>query len=400
MPRALIFPLPWEAVVDFVVLGAAIYALLHWSRDARALRVTLGILLLEAAAVAAASVGLVISVWVLHGMAIVSAVLLIVLFQPELRYALNRLEVVATGQRHGVASVTGYEALAGALYSLAAARRGALVVVQRRDAVTELVNAGVPLGGQLSTEILEAIFRKVSPVHDGAAVIEGCRITRVAALLPLSERSDLPRYWGTRHRAAMGLSEQCDAVVLVVSEERGDVSLIANADFEIVATQEDLMRRLRDLVPSTAAASSRWPVFTRREIGLQLLSVAIAAVVWGAVFLQDTAAVAITVPVQFVDVDDGMHVASDGLPLVNVRLRGSAWRLRSFETDDLVMRVSVAGLGEGTHTLPLDVTGLPVPLGVRVENITPDRLSLQLVSREVGTRGRRRGIQSRPGACE
>jgi DNA integrity scanning protein DisA with diadenylate cyclase activity len=97
-----------------------------------------------------------------------------------------------------------------AVFALATGR-GALVVLVRQDPVDALVSGGVPLGGTVSKEILEAIFRKVSPVHDGATIIERDRISRVGAILPLTERMDLLSEFGTRHRAAFGLAERCDA---------------------------------------------------------------------------------------------------------------------------------------------------------------------------------------------
>jgi uncharacterized protein (TIGR00159 family) len=372
--------LPWQAIVDLIVLTAAIYALLHWSRDARALRVIFGILLVEAAGVAATGFGLVLTAWVLHGVAIASAVLLIMLFQPELRHALNRLEVLTGRRRTGTVAATGFEALAAALYSLAHARRGALVVLRRRDPVNELVKGGVPLGGQLSEEILEAIFRKVSPVHDGAVVIDGHRITRVAAVLPLSPRDDLPRDWGTRHRAAMGLSEQCDAVVLVVSEERGCVSLVHQAGFEIVETEQQLIRRLQELVAGNAAAATR-PVIGRREFGLLFLSVAIASVVWAAFLFSGSTVQVFAIPVQFVEVRRDLQLASDAVPVVTVRLRGSNWRLATLPAESLVMRVPLRGFQEGEHTVALGPYGLRMPTGITVDSIVPDEITIQLLTK-------------------
>ena len=99
----------------------------------------------------------------------------------------------------------------------------------------------------MSSEILEAIFRRVSPVHDGAAIIEGDQITRVSAILPLSERPDLPRDWGTRHRAGMGLAERCDALVIVASEQRGEVTLMHDGAFERVGQKDQMISALRNL---------------------------------------------------------------------------------------------------------------------------------------------------------
>ena len=256
-------PLEWRGLVDLFVLVAAIYFVLHWSRQARALRVTFGILALEAGAVLSTRFGLPISSWVLHASALVAALVLIVLFQPELRHALSRLELTLRWPRQRAVLLNALEAISSATCSLATAKRGALLVIERRESVAELVRGGVPLGGQVSPEILEAIFRKVSPVHDGATLIEGDQIIRVGAILPLSQTEALPRMWGTRHRAGMGLAERCDALVIVASEERGEVTLMHDSSFETVRTAGALLDLLHTLMPPPIRPS-RWHVFNRR----------------------------------------------------------------------------------------------------------------------------------------
>ena len=157
------YGLRWQSIVDFVVLAPSIYLLLRWSRDARALRVTIGILGLEVGALVAGQLDLVITVWVLHAAAVGAGVVLIVLFQPELRHALNTLEVVLKRSERRGALSQALEVVSAAAFSLAGAGRGALLVLTRHDSVNELLPGGVPLGGHVSPEILEAIFRKVSP---------------------------------------------------------------------------------------------------------------------------------------------------------------------------------------------------------------------------------------------
>jgi diadenylate cyclase len=136
----------------------------------------------------------------------------------------------------------------------------------------------------VSSEILETIFRKVSPVHDGAAIIEGDRITRVAAILPLSQRRDLPRDWGTRHRAAFGLAERCDALVIVASEERGEVALMHDATFEQVEQADQLSVALRNL--TLTPRPTPVPRFlTPKELRLQAIAIGLAAVIWTVTYL-------------------------------------------------------------------------------------------------------------------
>ena len=272
----------WQNLVDFLVLSLFIYLLLRWSRDARALRVTLGIVGLEAGALIAGQFDLAITVWVLHAAAVTAGVVLIVLFQPELRHALNTLEVALKRSEQGGALSHALEVVSVAAFSLAGAGRGALLVLTRCDSVNELLPGGVPLGGHVSPEILEAVFRKVSPVHDGATIIEGDRITRVGALLPLSQSEKLPGKWGTRHRAGMGLAERSDAVIIVASEERGEVTLMHDGGFRRVDSAGEMLTVLRTLfAPEPTVLRARY--FRRSELLLEGIAIVLALVVVTAV---------------------------------------------------------------------------------------------------------------------
>jgi uncharacterized protein (TIGR00159 family) len=374
MPRLL----DWRGLVDLLVLAAAIYLVLHWSREARALRVTFGILALEAGAIVSTRFGLPITSWVLHASALVAALVLIVLFQPELRHALSRLDITRRWPRQRAVLLGALEAISNATFSLAAARRGALLVIERREPVAELVRGGVPLGGQVSPEILEAIFRKVSPVHDGATLIEGDQIIRVGAILPLSHTEALPRIWGTRHRAGMGLAERCDALVIVASEERGEVTLMHDSSFETVSTTDALLDSLRTLMPAPARAS-HWQVFNRRELGLQALAAAIACAIWISALSTGSAVRVRTVPIEFTDVASGLRIVEQSALAVEVRLRGSSWLLDSAEADQVVVRVSLAGLGEGAHSLEISPESLRLPLGVFGDDVSPKRVQIRLM---------------------
>jgi len=369
--------LDWRRWVDLFVLAAAIYFVLHWSRQARALRVTFGILALEAGAIVATRVGLPITSWVLHASALVAGLVLVVLFQPELRHALSRLEITRRWPRHRAVLLGALEAISDATFSLATAKRGALLVIERREPVAELVRGGVPLGGQVSPEILETIFRKVSPVHDGATLIEGDHIIRVGAILPLSQSEELPRMWGTRHRAGMGLAERCDALVIVASEERGEVTLMHDSGFETVRTAGALLDSLRTLMPPPARPSRR-QVFNRRELGLQALAAAIAFAIWISALYTGSAVRVRTVPIEFTNVAPGLRITEQSAVAVEVRLRGSSWLLDSPGTDQVVVRVSLAGLAEGAHLVEISPGLVLLPLGVFGDDVSPERVRIRL----------------------
>jgi diadenylate cyclase len=362
------YGLRWQSIVDFVVLAPSIYLLLRWSRDARALRVTIGILGLEVGALVAGQLDLVITVWVLHAAAVGAGVVLIVLFQPELRHALNTLEVVLKRSERRGALSQALEVVSAAAFSLAGAGRGALLVLTRHDSVNELLPGGVPLGGHVSPEILEAIFRKVSPVHDGATIVEGDRITRVGALLPLSQNEELPRTWGTRHRAGMGLAERSDAIV---------VTLMHDGAFRRVESADAMLIELKTLfAPEPTVRSTRY--FRRSELLLQSVAVALAVVIVTATSLVAGTIVRVrTVPIEAVNIALGLGIADQSATAAQVRLRGSSWALDSMEGALLTARADLQNLSEGVQEIGLRVPE-PLPPGVKVEAISPERITFRL----------------------
>jgi hypothetical protein len=148
--------------------------------------------------------------------------------------------------------------LVEAIISLASRRIGALVILQGSDRVEEWVSGGVELDAEPSPQFLLSMFQKESPLHDGAMLIRNGRVSQVAGYLPLSSSEGLPKEWGTRHRAALGLSERCDASVLVVSEERGEVSLARAGKVRKIKNAEDLSRSILEGTRPAQASKSSW----------------------------------------------------------------------------------------------------------------------------------------------
>jgi len=377
----------WQGAVDFIVLAAAVYTVLHWSREARALRVTLGILMLEVGALVARQLNLVITVWILHAGALVAAVLLIVVFQPELRHALNQLEIGRRRATRGAFPVRAVHASVTAVFSLARARRGALLVLTRRDSVAELVTGGVPLGGEVSAEIVETIFRKASPVHDGAAIIEHDRITRVGAVLPLADQGHaLPREFGTRHRAAVGLAQRSDALVLVASEERGSVTLVHDGSFDIVGSSDELRGLLTSLSAVRVAIRRPFPWMQPAELALVGLALLLAGSIWSTtLWLPGSVVRTVVAPIEFSNLAEDLIIADQSAVSAQVHLRGAPWLLDSVNTARLVLRADLADLGAGAHAVDLSSAQLVLPLGVHVEGVAPHRVTVRLQHAKSGS---------------
>jgi len=170
----------WQSAADVIVLALAIYLLLRWSREARALRLAVSILALRVAALLTRQLNLLITTWVLDAATIVALLILVIAFQPELRRAVMRMDLF--GRAAPERRLPVWAAVAAAAGALAETRCGALIVVVQEDSIAELVTGGITLGARVSPEILQAIFQKSSPIHDGAAIIEGDQLVSARVL--------------------------------------------------------------------------------------------------------------------------------------------------------------------------------------------------------------------------
>ncbi len=374
-------PVRWQSLVDFLVLAAAIYVLLRWAKQARAVRIALAIIGLHAGALAARNYGLVITAWVLAAAGLLAIAVLLIVFQPELRHSFMRLDtILRTGWRRGAREIPTYRAVADAAFRLAASRVGALIVLVRRDAISELIQGGTRLGAEVSRELLEAVFQKSSPLHDGAVVIDGRTATRARAVLPLTLRGDVPPEFGTRHRAAMGLAERSDAVVVVVSEQRGAVTLMQDRKFHPIADSERLAAVIEQL---QAGPAFSWPErlrrFATRNIRYKLAALGLAGGIWAiALFTAGTTVRTITVPVVFTGVLPGANITAQSASDIDVQLRGSPLLMDSAPLERVTATFNLSRSRPGQLHLAVGPQNFDLPPGIRLERATPRALSVRL----------------------
>ena len=248
----------WRDAVDILVVAAVAYRVLVTFRGTRAVQMLTGVALLAGATVVARRLELYSTSWILGNLWSFWVIALIVLFQPELRRSLAEvgrgplLQGVlgpARAQRTHV-----LDTVLKAAESLAARRIGALIVFERTTGLRHYAELGVGLDALVSPELLGGIFLPYSPLHDGAVFVRGNRVVAAGCFLPLSRNMQLGRALGTRHRAALGISEETDAAALVVSEETGRISVVAEGHIETPLDGETLRRRLGQLLGVGAPA--------------------------------------------------------------------------------------------------------------------------------------------------
>lgn len=216
-------------LLDILIVAVLIYQMIMLTRDTRASEVLKGFLLLVAASLLSSLLGLTALTWVLKQILSNGALVLVVLFQPEIRRVLEQLGRGAKMehfQSDGEENQRIISEITQCLTSLSRRRVGALIVFERRTGLKDVMETGTRLDSTISAPLLENIFEPNTPLHDGAVIIRGTRIVSAACMLTtLSESNAITRDLGTRHRAAIGISETTDALVLIVSEETGVISM-------------------------------------------------------------------------------------------------------------------------------------------------------------------------------
>jgi len=370
--------LPWKRLIDFAFLSGALYFVLSWARRARAMRLALLALAAYLLSLAARRLDLMITSLVLLGAGLMLGLSIIFVFQAELRGALSGLAL--RFMANPAPLVGGSQQLAETVFDLAAQRIGALVVLPRRDRLEDITSDGTAFGARVSQAALFAIFQKHSPLHDGAAIVDGERITRVNVVLPLSRRRDIPLQFGTRHRAAMGLTEQSDAVAIVASEETGEVRLASRGELKLLSTpgelEDALLQRVTRARPPLSRRVLQWFVQDWRSKGAALV---VAGLIWGLAFYSPATALRrVSVPVEFVGVPTGLRVGDATATHIECEVRGSTWLVDSLSSASLVARLDLTGSGEGTKTIALSGRVLRLPPGVTVEGMSPASVRIRL----------------------
>ncbi len=240
-------------IIDIGITALLIYWLFSLIRGTRAVRLVIGVSVLILVYALAVAFDLRLLTQILQSGAVVGLFALVVIFQPELRRALERIGRVGSfgwllspAKERAVVHVSIQVARAAA--ALSADGQGALIVLERETGLEEVAETGVMIHGDVSADLLRTIFTPRSALHDGAVIIRDGRIVAAGALLPLAETSIHTERFGTRHRAALGITEQTDAVVVVVSEENGQISLVERARIVRNLTEAGLARAIQGLL--------------------------------------------------------------------------------------------------------------------------------------------------------
>jgi uncharacterized protein (TIGR00159 family) len=370
-------------LVDILLVAGFAWLAIRYFRRTRALSALSGLALLAGVYVVARGLELAVTAALLQGFFAVVVIVLVVVFQEDLRRLFEGLGSWRPGRTRSTAPAEPLDLLVRAVSRLATSRTGALIVLPGREPIGRLVEGGVSLGGRVSEPLLLSIFDASSPGHDGACIVRGDRLERFAAHLPLSANHAALGPGGTRHAAALGLAERCDATVIVVSEERGTVSVARNAAIRVLSRPEDLVGELRAVVEEETGDSGE-----KRHDSLRDAAIALAAslLLW-MVFVPGSAVTETTLSVR----PAVSNLPSD-LELEAIEPGEVELVVRGLRRDLLLARrvgpsitidAYLARFGRRTFSLSED--DVRTSAGVSVVAIEPDKVKLSLRPRSVET---------------
>lgn len=252
----------WADILDILMVAAIVYFLFSSIRkDTTVLNIVIVLILIVILRGVVSVLGMRMMTVLLNALLDVGVLAIIIIFQPEIRHMLNRLAVTSgitrrTGElfnklfgiKEDKMGSRSAEELGEAIRAMSAEKTGALIVIRHKMSMDEYIATGDKLDAQINRRLIMNIFFKNSPLHDGAMIIVGDRIVAARCQLPMTNRKDIPAHYGMRHRAAIGLSEDTDAEVLVVSEETGNVSFVQGGEIRTLKDMKELRQVLGNVM--------------------------------------------------------------------------------------------------------------------------------------------------------
>ncbi len=380
--KGLLGSLRWQDILDIVIITLVFYRLYLWLRRKRALRMIIAILALPFFYLLAQWFDLPLTVWGFKNLWAVILFVVVVIFQQEIRAALASITLpsflVGASEMKTIAPKY-LDPIIDAAFSLGERGNGGLIVVQRKDDLDEFVHGKTRLDSEISEDLLISIFNPLSPLHDGAVIIQGGRIQSATALLPASQSMTLPKDWGTRHRAGIGITELSDAECIIISEERGEVMLAHHGKAEKIGTREQLRRSLSETPSSPKETVWKKESLSHlvRNLPTKAIFFVLVCILWFFVVGIRQGEISYAIPVEYYSIPPNLVFASDPPREINVRLRGSQRFLSSLNPEQLRVRIDLSKARAGSNQVSLSEKEMDVPSGIMVTNFYPRKIGIQ-----------------------
>lgn len=369
----------WQDVADISINSYIIFRLYIIFRGTNAFRVLIGIVFLWFFQRLAVSLGLIITSWAIQAITAVAALIIIVVFRNEIRSVLQTKNLKAILWEFPYNTVlTPIETIVESVFEMAQKRIGALIVFPGNEDLKELVQAGIAWHGLVSEEMIMSIFWHDNPVHDGAAIIKGDRITEVGVILPLSHRKDLPTDYGTRHRAALGLTESSDALAVVVSEEKGVILFAKNAEMTVIGQKEKLRQILQEHTGVISKPQEFYKSEKFRTTAAAIASILFMISIWFSFFRGMETLTTIQTPIDYLNRDPKVEILETSVNSINLTLSGSGPLIKSIRSEQVMVRIDLSNAMVGKNTFTLTKENIILPPAIILKSVDPQRVEVLL----------------------
>ena len=370
--------LRWQDVVDILLNSYILFRLYVLFRGTNVIRMIGAIAMLWMLERMAVNMGLIVTSWAMQGIIAAAALIVIIVFRNEIASVLQTRDFKSFFWGIPQRQIrTPVDIIVESVYELARRKLGALIVLPLQKGIETVVQSGISWQGKLSREMLLSIFWHGTPVHDGATIVQGDRIVEVGAILPLSKRNDLPSYFGTRHRAAVGLAEQSDAVVIVVSEERGRVTVFKDESIIPINDNIELDRVLRKHTGEVTASNGLKRQTLELGIAAMICLISITGI-WFSFARGLETLVTLEVPVEFMNRDPKMEIFSASASSVRLQLSGSGTLIKSVRPDQVKVKLNLANAVAGRNQVPIARDSIALPPGIQLKQVDPQALEVNL----------------------
>lgn len=372
----------WRALLDILLISAGLFFLYRTLLRLGTWKIMAGILLAFLVFILANALHLKGIEWIYQNVSHIAALGLIVIFQPELRKVLEKA-VTVPPHRFKDQDTLIQSLIADSLIKLAQERCGAILVFPGKEPIKEKISGGYQLNAVPSTPLILSIFDPNSPGHDGAVIIEGNKLTQFGVRLPMSQSARLSEDYGTRHHAAMGLAEQTDALALVVSEERGKVSIFTNGEMRPARNAEEITTAIvnhqrhmgflrRDNVPK----------IRKRTIFQIAASLIIAVIFWSTLMVSQREVVERVLPVtiDYTSPAEDLVLVGEKANEIKLHLTGPKSEIDNLALNPPSVKIDLSRMAKGSQTIIITSENLRLPKGITLLDASPQQLKLTLAA--------------------
>ncbi|MPZ78101.1 MAG: hypothetical protein GEU77_16445 [Deltaproteobacteria bacterium] len=370
-------------MLDVIFVAILLYTAIVWARQTRAAFVVRGMLILGSIYIIAKYLDLQMTAWIFQGFFAIFLIMIVVIFQEELRQLFERIAVWSLARKRvpTLGSSTS-DVLVRTVADLAKEHVGALIVIRGNDPLERHITGGIALDGKLSGPLLKSIFDSHSPGHDGAILVEQDTITRFAAHLPLSKDLGQLANVGTRHSAALGLAELADALCIVVSEERGTISVARDGKLRGVENIQQLGAIIESFLqvkfPSTGQNNFSLPFFRENWIA-KATAIALAIGFWY-IFVPGSKTVEFSykIPVSIENLPPNLLVEEIEPPVVSATFSGPRRAFYLLNSNNIKIAIDVSMAELGRRTFNISEQNVRYPKELTLQEVSPSTLKLSV----------------------